>query len=134
MTLPLSIDTFNAYKTAVWRALAPQLSPATRGLSVRLNPMRRHVDVILHQTGECPEPDDPSLVPLRDAAAAVSEGFADLSGFTTAVCAEPCDATGPIIYRGCPVWGRAGTQWQLAPDLAALIEAQSSRGSVEPPR
>jgi len=134
MTLPLSIDTFNAYKTAVRRALAPLLSPGTRGLSVRLNTVRRHVDVILHQTDECPEPDDPSLVPLRDAAAALPEGFADLAGFTTALCTEPCDATGPIIYRGCPVWGRAGTQWELAPDLAARVAARSSQGSVEPSR
>lgn len=118
--LPFSIESFNAYKAAVAAALSSLLGPEARGLEVRVQVNGRHIDIVVHIVADDAACDVQSLGTV---AAGIPDRIEQFAGFSTSVLVERAQAAGPLIYRGCPVWTRAGTQWLLAPDLKARIEA-----------
>ena len=128
--LPFSIETFNAYKGAVAAALTPLMGPEVRGLEVRLQVSGRHIDVVLFVDAGDAAYDVQSLAAV---AGRIPERFEEFAGFSTTVVVERVEPVGPLVYRGCPVWARAGTQWQLAPDLKARIGAARVERGDSPP-
>lgn len=129
MSLPFRIETFNAYKSAVAAALSPLAGAAALGIEVRLNSVRRHADIVVFAVDstaiDCDE--------LRRSAVVLPERFDELAGFSTSVQVQQAEGGGPLVYRGCPVWARAGTQWRIASDLKKIIEAAAvERGNAQP--
>lgn len=124
MAAPIPLDIFNAYKTAIARALVPRFEPDVRGLSVELNVVKRHVRVVVHalRDSSLPSPDD--LASLKESVLAVTREVAEVAAYDCDVEWAPCDAESSITYRGCPVWGRRDARWELAPDLAARLAAR----------
>ncbi|MGH7638750.1 MAG: hypothetical protein ACREOK_13965 [Gemmatimonadaceae bacterium] len=118
--LPFSIKSFSAYKSAVAAALSPLIGPEARGLELRLQVSGRHIDIVVFVVTDDETCDAQSL---RTVAAGIPDRFEEFAGFSTSVVVERAESVGPLVYRGCPVWARAGTQWQLAPDLKSRIEA-----------
>jgi len=127
---PIDIATFNAYKAALARGLAPAVASRVRGIEVRLSFGSRHLDVVLHQPYGSEMLTSQTAAAALDTVSAILGGFDDFAGFTTAVRTERCDPAEPIVYRGCPVWARKETRWSLAPDLAARVAA-AQRGEGE---
>ena len=123
MTAPIATDIFNSYKTALARALAPGFAPHVRGLSVQLDVLKRHVQVVVHGLDDSPIPTSEDLGILKESVLVVTSDVADFAAYTCDVEWAPCDAA-TITYRGCPVWGRKDTSWELAPDLAARLAAR----------
>jgi hypothetical protein len=121
---PVHVDSFNAYKAAVAATLRPHLGPSARGVAVLLNTRRQTVDVACYHAGEDLTPEASLASVVREALAALPAQFG-FAGYHTTFRFARCDPTAPLVYVGCPVWARAGTEWQLDPAVAARIAAQT---------
>lgn len=113
MRPPFRVESFEGYKAAVVATLVPRVGIDVRGIEVRLNARRRHVDVVVFRVGDSPLSEMPPA-PLQDAVARLAALYDDFTDYTTHLGIEPCDEAGRLTYHGCPVWERAGTRWQLA--------------------
>ena len=131
MTAPVDISSFNALKAALARAVSPLLDAQVRGLEVRLNTTLRSVAVVLHTS--TPTNSQAEAKALHAVIAECAAAIPAYAGYTFALEHAECDDALPLVYRGCPVWGRSGSRWELAADLAAAIEAGQIRPVGDPP-
>lgn len=122
MSESFSVEQFNAYKAAVWSVFRPHMTPAVRGICVVLNSLRARVRILLYYEGES--------IPLSEAAqasiAAALEPLPTVHGLmpcSLEIIAERCDAPEPLLNFGCPIFGRADTEWRLPPAVEAMFKA-----------
>jgi hypothetical protein len=122
VTQPSHLDSFNAYKAALAATMRPHFGPSTRGVAVLLNTRHQTVDVVCYHAGEGVAPEESLTAVVREAVAALRA--VRFVGYHTIFRFARCDPPAPIVYVGCPVWARAGTEWQLDPAVAARVATQ----------
>jgi hypothetical protein len=113
MKPPFQVATFEGYRSSIIAELAPSVAEDVRGIEVRLNPRQRHIEVVVFRIGDA-ELASTSRSELQEKASLLASRFDDFAGYSTGMVIEACDADGPLVYRGVPVWERSGTRWTLA--------------------
>ncbi len=124
VTDPAFIQVFSAYKAALAAALSPHLSASVRGMALLLMTREQIASIVCFYEGDESPDTEPLAAALLERAAALPAQFG-FTGYRTTLRFARCDPPAPLVYEGCPIWGRAGTTWALPPEIAARLAAQA---------